>query len=94
MKTIREEEINFNHSFGIVCLKMPVGANILTIKIKNGVMVLFAEIDTNQPLEDRYFEMFYNNQEIPVDMGVERKYITTILTSNDRIACHYYERIN
>ena len=83
----------FRESF---TLNMPKGAEILTVQIdqKNNVPSIWAMVDTEMPLEERYFELFGTGHEIPVDIGVERKYVGTYQYQRGEFVGHIFERIN
>lgn len=43
---------------------------------------------------ERSIEIFGAGHEIPVDMGIERKYISTFQMSDGNYVFHAFERIN
>ena len=77
-------------------LNMPKGAEILTVQVdqKNNVPSIWAMVDTEAPSEERHFELFGTGYEIPVDIGVERKYIGTYQYQRGDFVGHIFERIN
>lgn len=77
-------------NIGKQTVKMPKDASILCVQDYNhsGILVLYAEVNPDAPLQDRTIEMFRNGEEMHCDMGVHRRYIGS---------CNYfhiYERID
>ena len=76
------------------CFPMPIGAKVLTVQVQHGIPVLWAEVDTKAEKEERCFEIFGTGNEMPEDMGVERRYICTIQMPGSWVVLHFYERLN
>lgn len=77
-----------------VRLSMPKGAEILTVQTQNETPCIWALVDTENEKEERYFEIFGTGHPVPVDMGVERKYINTFQLRGGSLVFHLFERLN
>jgi len=77
-----------------LAVEMPIGANVLTVQNQNENVCIWALVDTKKETETRYFEIFGTGHNIPVDMGIERKYINTFQLQGGTIVFHLFERIN
>lgn len=76
-------------------LMMPKGATILSVQVKRQIPCLWVECDPKAPKEERMIETFGTGEDIPCDMGVERKYIGTfIVEGHTPLVFHVYERIS
>jgi hypothetical protein len=86
-------EDGFKESFTI---KMPKGAEILSIQTdqKNNHPTIWALVNPEAELEERYFELFGTGHEVYCDMGIERKYIGTYQYQRGEFVGHIFERIN
>ena len=69
------------------------GAKFLTVQNQFEEICIWAEVDTNQPTEWRYFEVFGSGHQIPEDMGVDREYIGTVMLMTGTLVFHIYENI-
>lgn len=74
--------------------KMPKGAEILTAQTQGELICIWALVDPLSEKEDRYFEVFGTGENIPYDMGIERKHIGTVQFANGLLIWHVFERIN
>ena len=74
-------------------LAMPKGAEVLTVQTQNGDICLWALVDPQNKLEERYFEVYGTGHDIYCDMGIERKYIGTVQLNNG-LVFHVFERIS
>ena len=81
---------------GKFTLNIPKGAEILTIQIdkKTNSPVIWAIVDDEAPLEERYFELYGTGHKMHTDIGIERKYIGTYQLDNGAFVGHIFERIN
>lgn len=72
---------------------MPVGAEILSVQLQNGNVVVWAVVQTDAALEKRNFQFFYTGEEIftPPAQSV-RRFLATIQLS-DGIVLHAFEVI-
>jgi hypothetical protein len=77
-------------------IKMPKGAEILTIQIdeKDNVPCIWALVDPNNEQEVRHFDLYGTGYDIPHDMGIERKYIGSYQYQRGQFVGHVFERIN
>ena len=78
----------------IVKLSMPKGAEILTVQTQHEIPRIWALVDPENEKEKRYFEIFGTGHPIPIDMGIERKYINTFQLEEGRLVFHLFERID
>lgn len=93
MKTIWKYETPFKEKFSI---NMPQNAEILSVQQdeKTNIPCIWAMVDTENPKEERYFELFGTGMNIYSDMGVERKYVGTYQYQRGEFVGHIFERIN
>jgi len=77
-------------------LQMPIGAEILTIQTdeKNNHPTIWALVDPQAEMEDRFFELYGTGHSIHEDMGIERKYIGTYQYQRGEFVGHIFERLN
>lgn len=68
-------------------VQLPKGAKILTVSHQNGNFVMWAEVDTEQVLEHRTFEVFGTGWEMPTYK--EMAYIGTMFEG--AFVWHVYE---
>jgi len=88
MKTIYKYPLNSDR---ISVINLPINAKILTAAIQNKIICIWAEVDTKTPTKERFFEIFGTGWEIPQDMGIERKYVSTVF--DGPYVWHVYERV-
>ena len=69
---------------------MPEGAEILSVGSKAENLVLWAKVDPAKDKCVRSIEVFGTGQPIPSDMGVDRKFIGTVVM--DYYVWHVFER--
>lgn len=74
--------------------EMPKGAEILTVQTQNETPCIWALVNPENEKETRYFEIFGTGHNVPVDMGIERKYINTFQLEGGRLVFHLFERLN
>lgn len=75
-------------------ISVPEGATILTAREQDGDICIWAEVYPDMPLEVKAFEVFGTGHDIPIDMGIDRKYIGTAIIRGGSLVYHVYERIN
>lgn len=77
-------------------IKMPKSAEILCVQTdeKNNHPTIWALVDPETEEEERDFELYGTGHEIPLDMGIERKYIGTYQYQRGEFVGHLFERIN
>lgn len=93
MKTIWKFETPFENRFKII---MPKDAEILSLQQdqKTFKPCIWALVESENELEERFFELFGTGHPINVDMGIDRKYIGTYQYQNGEFVGHLFERIN
>lgn len=74
-------------------IEMPVGAEILSVHTQGGKPMVWAIVDSEANVEQRYMELFGTGHPIPVDIGIDRKFIGTFLIGNDSHVFHLFERL-
>ena len=67
-------------------IQLPVGAKVLTAGVQGGEFYLWAEVDTDQPLEERHFVVYGTGWEIT---DSNRCYIATLFEG--AFVWHVYE---
>lgn len=75
-------------------VRMPKGSEILTVQTQNGNPCIWALVNPDNELEDRYFEIYGTGHKIHCDMGIERNYINTFQLNSCQLVFHVFERIN
>ena len=92
-KTIYKYNLRFSYS-GKDSLELPIDSEILSCQLQNDEIMLWALVNPNEKqTESRYFEFFGTGHEVGCDMGIERKFINTVLFS-DGLVFHVFERIS
>ena len=72
-------------------IKMPDGAEILSIHSKWGIPCLWALVDPSEPMVDRLFQTFGTGHEIEYGMGSVRKYLGTYQMREGALIFHVFE---
>ena len=72
-------------------IKMPKGAEILTVQTQDGNPCIWALVDPEADLEYRMIEVFGTGHPIHYDMGIDRKYIGTIQIVEAGLVFHVFE---
>jgi len=74
---------------------MPREAEILSVQVdqKNATTYIWALVDTEKVMYERYFEVIGTGHPIYEDMGVERKFIGTIQLNQGSFIGHVFERL-
>jgi len=93
MKTIWKFEV-IGDIYGKLKLNMPKEAEILSVQIQNERPQIWALVNDEAEIEERFFEIFGTGHNITGDMGVERKYIGTFQLYNGTLVFHLFERIS
>ncbi len=76
-------------------IRMPVGAEILTVQVRGDRPYLWAiikPVPSSPKTEYRHFEVFGTGQDIHEDMGIDRRYIGTF--QQPPYVWHVFERIS
>lgn len=77
-----------------IIVKMPKGAEILTIQAQNGIPCIWALVNPEKEKELRHFDIYGTGQDIHFDMGFELKYINTFQLTEGLLVYHLFERVN
>jgi hypothetical protein len=72
-------------------IKIPKGAEILTVQMQDSFPCLWVLVDPTAHLESRIFEIFGTGNPITSDMGTSRKYIATFQLNEGRLVFHVFE---
>lgn len=88
MITIHKYEIESYHPETL----MPKDAEILTVAIQGNKFLIWARVDTENPLEERKFHAFSTNSDIEVEIPPNFKYIGTGFTI-DGLVSHAFEEL-
>lgn len=88
-KTIWKYELEVT---GKNILLIPQDAEILSVQTQNETPCLWALVNPDSQLEERYFEMFGTGHPVHCDMGVNRKFIGTFQMSDGALVFHLFER--
>lgn len=72
-------------------LKLPKKAEILSVFNQNDILVLYAMLDETQELESRTIEIVGTGNPVPVDMGIDRKFIGSV--QQGRFVWHVFELV-
>ncbi len=70
-------------------VKMPKGAKVLAVQMQNDIPCIWAEVNTDNEIVSRCFEIFGTGNPIHEDMGVQREYIGTF--QQRTFVWHLYE---
>ena len=74
-------------------IPMPIGAEILTVQTQNDQPCLWALVDPNAEVENRYIEIFGTGHPV-ADKGIWRKYISSFQKRDGRLVFHVFENLN
>lgn len=72
-------------------VEMPNGAELLSVANQDGCLCLWAKVDADKQVETRFIEIIGTGNPIAQDMGVDRKFIGTVLMSP--FVWHVFERL-
>ena len=75
-------------------IKLPEGAEILTVQTQFGKPRLWALVDSRCELTDRVIEIFGTGHPVCCNTGINRKYISTYQLCDGDFVFHAFERIN
>jgi hypothetical protein len=70
-----------------IIMNMPAGAKLLTMQLQGGVPTIWAEVDTDNPMEPRKIATFGTGWELPEEPG---QYVGTF--QEGPFVWHVYER--
>lgn len=74
-------------------IDMPKCAKILHVGEQFNEVCIWAEVDTDNAMETRTFEVFGTGHQIPYDIGASRNYVGTVMLDGGSLVFHVYERI-
>lgn len=77
---------------GMQNVKMPIDSEILCVQNQNDTPCLWALVYPEKEIEERCIEMFGTGHNIYCDMGVDRKYLSTIQLNDGELVFHFFER--
>lgn len=79
----------------VVRIKMPAGAEILTVQVQNGLPTLWALVNPDAPLYERIIEIFGTGNPVGIgdDSGSSRIYIGSYQLYNGSFVGHVFEYI-
>ena len=72
---------------------LPANANVLSLGVQQSTLIIWAEVDPKECKRNRMFEVFKTGEDIPEDMGVDRKFIGTANANCFYNVLHVFERI-
>lgn len=91
MKTIWKKQISENSDLKV---ELPTGAQFLDVQVQNisdhGIMLWFL-VDTEQPLEVRYFKIIGTGHEIITPLDRNFRYCGTVQQANGALVWHVFE---
>ena len=70
-----------------ILMQMPAGATILSMQFQHGIPTIWAEVDTDQPMENRKIASFGTGWQLPEQPG---KFIATL--QEGEFVWHFYDR--
>lgn len=70
---------------------MPVGAELLSVANQNGNLCLWAMVNPSKVNQHRYIEIIGTGNPVYVDMGIDRKFIGTVVIN--QFVWHVFERL-
>jgi hypothetical protein len=73
-------------------IKLPVGAEILSVAFQRDVFSMWAKVDTEVETEERNFEAFGTGHEMPYNMGLDYAFVGTAHMDNG-LVFHAFERL-
>jgi hypothetical protein len=76
-------------NMGMLGIDMPVGAEILTVQVQDGVPCIWAMVDPGQEKENRIIVVHGTGH--PVQQAEEKKYIGTYQEWNGSLIWHVFE---
>lgn len=92
-KTIFKYNLDFNNE-GKESLELPINSEILSCELQDDEIRIWALINPIEKETDLlFFEMFGTGHEVGCDMGIERKFIKTLLFRNG-LVFHIFQRLS
>lgn len=74
--------------------QLPGAAEILSVSYQNGLLQMWALVDTMAPYEYRHFEVFETGQAVPDGFGETYKFIGTAMTGDGGYVSHVFEKLS
>lgn len=84
----------FQIKIGNTQVFMPNGAEVLSAQLQVDYIQLWALVDPLKTIEPKYFEVFGTGHDIYCDMGISRKFISTVQMNNGALVYHVFERVD
>lgn len=76
-------------------VKLPMDSLILSVHNVKDELCLYALINPDQPfIHKRIIEIFGTGNDVRCDMGIERKFLGTVILQNNYFVAHVFERIS
>jgi len=73
--------------------QMPKDAKVLYVAAQDDNLCLWVKVNSDAELEDRCIEIFGTGHEMPCGMGIDRKYLGSVMMYNNTLVFHVYERM-
>ncbi len=86
MKTIYKYKLQIKDE---QCIGLPEGAKILTVQVQKGEAFIWALVDNDKDLEERFIEVIGTGN--PVTGSDSRNYIGTIQLNDGNLVFHVFE---
>ena len=92
-KKIYKYNLRFSNS-GKESLELPFDSEILSCQLQNDEIMLWVLINQNEQITDlHFFEIFGTGHDVGCDMGISRKFISTVQFS-DGFVFHIFQRLS
>lgn len=92
MKTIHKFKLNLVCANRPIQVRIPKNAIVLTAQNQFEEIYVWAEVDSDNELETRVFEVFGTGH--MMNEGIIRRYISTIQFAGGSLVFHVYERLS
>ena len=73
-------------------IKMLQGAVIVCVHEQNGLIYIWAEVDTELPTEEREFAIYGTGENMPDEIFESFLYVGTVFIDKGALVYHVYER--
>lgn len=77
----------------VVTVQMPSGAAVIHAASQDDIPTVWAEVDSDAPVEERTFEVVGTGHPLVGPPSFERCYRGTAITKDGRFVWHIYERM-
>lgn len=78
-------------SLGLITVRMPMEAKILTVQVQYDVPYLWALVDPASEMEERRFRMFMTGQPIEEVIAEDMTYVGTVQMQGGVFVVHLFE---